>query len=699
MQTTDLYERFNRGLLEMRESFHRTGRLDDSNTKLDEIVKLLSIEVAQLHGIPKGLPTLSEVLEKYRFGKISSLVKALNEILELVASSPLFQNSNGESLLGINPRLSISESDNSIAEQLVALVVTTFNGSLRNSNSRQNLELLNEAFGHFVRDNFRNNIEDAQYMTPPEVVTFMCRVAAEEIKGGALSGKKTLCVADPSCGVGSFLAQFYNQLRNEPEISSRKLTLVGQDKVDRMARLSKLNLLLFKSVSSHVHRGNSLVGDSPLDAYVGECDLILTNPPFGARFPARDLRSSDVTRYPLLFDIIQNSNSTIDSELLFLDRYYSLLKPGGIVLAVLPDAVISAGGLPAIIRQRVANHFSIRSITELPAVTFGQAGTRTKTCVLHLQKKPASQETVFMASAKNVGFEVSSRKGVPVKRLNASNDLELIADAFQRFLPRRSKSKGKALSEAPSCVAVLPKALQEEGWTPNHHSAVRYKTLAALATPEEDSDYNIVRLRELVVPLARTRGPVQQNWDTLLEPTLTLRVCEENEEWSESKCISVLHVGDFGFLNIRELLNYRPKYPGQPCRAGDVLFSKINPRIPRVLVVPKLPVPLTCSTEFEVLRAKPEHSPFTLALLLLSSFAQNQILSLTSGTSSSHNRVKATQLLDIRLPLPRPKSKAEKLLKVATETFEEAQHSLHQAAYDSYKSLLEFDKLLLAMVS
>ncbi len=699
MQTTELYERFNRGLLEMRESFHRTGRLDDSNTKLDEIVKLLSIEVAQLHGIPKGLPTLSEILDKYRFGKIPSLVTALNETLELVARSPLFQNSDGESLLGVNPRLSISESDSPMAEQLVALVVATFDGALRNSNARQNLELLNEAFGHFVRDNFRNNIEDAQYMTPPEVVTFMCRLAAEEIKGGALSGKKALCVADPSCGVGSFLAQFYSQLRNEPEIASRKLTLVGQDKVDRMARLSKLNLLLFKSVSSHVYRGNSLVGDSPLDAYLGECDLILTNPPFGARFPAQDLRNSDSKRYPLLFDIIQNSNSTIDSELLFLDRYYSLLRPGGMVLAVLPDAVISAGGLPAVIRERLTNHFSIRSITELPAVTFGQAGTRTKTCVLHLQKEPAPQDTIFMASAKNVGFEVSSRKGVPVKRLNGSNDLESIGDVFQRFLPRRSKSKGKALSEEPSCVAVLPETLRKEGWTPNHHSAVRYRTLAALAAPEGDSDYNIVRLRDLVVPLARTRGPLQQNWDKLLEPELSLRVCEGSEEWSESKCISVLHVGDFGFLNIRELLNYRPKYPGQACRAGDVLFSKINPRIPRVLVVPMLPVPLTCSSEFEVLRVKPEYSPYTLALLLLSSFAQNQILSLTSGTSSSHNRVKTAQLLDIRLPMPRPRSKAAKSLNATTANFESAQHSLHQAAYDSHNSLLEFDKLLVAMVS
>src|SRR4029077_15659344 len=136
----ELYHRFNLGLLEMRESFHRTGRLDDSNTKLDEIVKLLCIEVAQLHGIPKGLPSLADSLDQYHFGKKKSLVPALNEILDRVARSPLFRNADGESLLGLSPRLSIPETDSEIAEQLVTLVVSTFDASLNKSHTQENFE-------------------------------------------------------------------------------------------------------------------------------------------------------------------------------------------------------------------------------------------------------------------------------------------------------------------------------------------------------------------------------------------------------------------------------------------------------------------------------------------------------------------------------------------------------------------------------
>jgi type I restriction-modification system DNA methylase subunit len=694
--SNELYQRFNRGLLNLRESFHRTGRLDDSNVKLDEIAKLLSIEVAQLHGV-KGVPPLKDILLAYRSGKVSSLVRRLNEMLVTVAHSALFVSADGESLLGLNPSLSIPESEKEIAEQILELVVETFNGSLRQTDATQNFELLNEAFGHFVRDNFRNNIEDAQYMTPPEVVSYMCHIAVEELKAGCSRKKdEILTVVDPSCGVGSFLAQFYSLCRHDGELDSRRVRLVGQDKVDRMARLTKLNLLLFNTATAFIHRGNSLLGASPLDSYTGACDLILTNPPFGARFPSHELRKAGVGKYPLLQDLIQTSDTAIDSELLFLDRYYALLKPGGIVLAVVPDAIISAAGLPGIARERLVKHFVVRSITALPAVTFGQAGTRTRTCVLHLQKKPASAASVFIAIANQLGFEVASRKGVPVKKPNGINDLEAIQNTFGLFLPTRTKGKNRILSHEPSCVATTIDQLSQEGWTPNHHSSRRYKTLSILSAANGKAEFSPVRLRELIVPLDSARNN-QRNWDELFESP-GLHVSTSEHQWREPKCISVLHVGDFGFLNIRELMQYRPKYAGQPCYPGDVLFSKINPRIPRVLVVPNFPVALTCSTEFEVLRAKPDFSPFKLALLLLSSFAQNQILSLTSGTSSSHNRIKTTQLLDIRLPLPSAGTKWEQKLNALTVSFQESQISLHQSAHDSYDCLARCDTLLSAMV-
>ena len=167
-----------------------------------------------------------------------------------------------------------------------------------------------------------------------------------------------------------------------------------------------------------------------------------------------------------------------------------------------------------------------------------------------------------------------------------------------------------------------------------------------------------------------------------------------NKMYPEAKCISVLHVGDFGSLNIRELMAYSPKYPGQPCAPGDILFSKINPRIPRALVVPDLGFPLTCSTEFEVMRAKAPYSAHEIMLLLLSSYAQSQINSLTSGTSSSHNRIKTAQLLNVLLPFPKSQKKNTLGYNQIIAEFRKAHNSLIQANIHLHKSWQSADVLL-----
>ena len=207
MRTKRLLNNFNSGLRNMRELFHSTGRLDDSNSKLDEITKLLCLELVSVKDQSIGIPSLSSIITEYR--SKSGMVKALNSALLTAAKSPVIRNYDGESLLGPNPKFSLSESEDMLARELAAIVVESFNGHLRRQDDSESFEFLNEAFGHFVRENFRQNIEDAQYMTPPEVVNFMVRIGFESIKPDKLEESNEIVVCDPSCGVGSFLAQFY----------------------------------------------------------------------------------------------------------------------------------------------------------------------------------------------------------------------------------------------------------------------------------------------------------------------------------------------------------------------------------------------------------------------------------------------------------------------------------------------------------
>lgn len=665
--------RFNNGLLDIRETFYKTGRLDNSNTKLDEISKLLCLEVASAHKKTE-IPSLKEILDRHK--SPNGIIREINSALLKASQLDIFLNANGESLFGSDVRLSLSESEGEVAQKLVKLIVETFNGHFKAVNTSENFELINECFGHFIRDNFRNNIEDAQYMTPPEVVNFICELAIDEVinQNSLVNKKRDLVVCDPSCGVGSFLAQFYKLLLHTDSSKNMKVSLIGQDKVDRMARLANLNLLLFGAKNSTITRGNSLLTGSVLDSYLNTCDLILTNPPFGARFHTTELAFHSNKFFPYLNNFIQTTDSNIDSELLFLDRYISLLRPGGSVFVVVPDAIISASGLPKLMREYLAKECTIVSITELPAVTFAQAGTRTKTCVLHLKKQsPNPKQHVFFSCVKSLGFEVASRKGVPYKRVEGENELPKVVQSIRSQYQNANGSKTKIFLLNPSCVSTSYSKLIEESWTPNHHSAVRYSTLLELDEKKAKDGTELVKLGDAVIMPNQYKQNGKKSFD--------------------SKCISVLHVGDFGSLNIKELMEYLPKYPGQPCSPGDILFSKINPRIPRALVVPDLGFQLSCSTEFAVMRAKDPFTPYEIMALLLTASAQSQIQSLTSGTSSSHNRIKTEHFLNILLPIPNKKRRIGLKYNQSIDNFKTGHEQLIQASINLYEQWREINKL------
>jgi type I restriction enzyme S subunit len=84
-----------------------------------------------------------------------------------------------------------------------------------------------------------------------------------------------------------------------------------------------------------------------------------------------------------------------------------------------------------------------------------------------------------------------------------------------------------------------------------------------------------------------------------------------------------------------------------------VLLSKLNPRIPRVWM-PELDASLrsVCSTEFLVLQARePACRPFLFCVLKSRSFIDSFVARVT-GTSGSHQRVKAEDSLSVPVVVP-----------------------------------------------
>lgn len=654
-------QEFNKELNELRELFHKYGSFNDSNAKLDEIVKIIAICIYQIKNNDYAPISYTKLLENYQSDTSYDIKHNANTLFEHIANSKFYQDYNGNSIFGKNPEL-LTDGIGSSLFFKVMLAVTKIVGNCGES-SNYNFDLINEIFGYFVRDNFRGNIEDAQYMTPAEVVDFMSEIALDEIKRKGIKGELTIC--DPCCGVGSFLSILNKKLVEEKLDKKFGVKIIGQDKVQRMARLTKINLALFDNNENIISNGNSLIGYSELNNHQGSIDVILTNPPFGAKFNGEELKDEKL-KYPLLNTLFEKGTGAYSSEVLFIDRCLALLKEGGFLLAVVPDNVISASGVSSTLRQKIIKtaDITIRGIIELPSVTFAQAGTRTKTSILFLEKSKNDKKGVYVGICDSLGFEVSIRKGVTNKYENGINELPYLLSGYKKIQSLNEFSDETIiLTEKPSSVLVKESIFKSESWTASHFNVKRFKAIKIMRSKEE---VETVKLSEIASFEGKLRKKVKVA--------------------NGSKCISVLHVINGDMLALDEIFDYNPKYPGLTCKVGDLLFSKINPRIPRMLIVPDLGVSLTCSTEFEIIKAKDGISNEELKILIGLPVVQDQILNLTSGTSSSHNRIKSKDLANIMIPIPKKNTQKGEEFRGLIKTLDKNYKHMMELNIESFKA-------------
>jgi len=147
-------------------------------------------------------------------------------------------------------------------------------------------------------------------------------------------------------------------------------------------------------------------------------DIVLTNPPFGAKIYVDDERI--LKNFKLArrwkkdkhgkWQMLPEINKQVP-QVLFIERCLQLLKPGGKMAIVLPDGIFGNPSY-AYIWEYIREEAIILAIISLPPETF-LPSTHTKTSVLLLQKKLNSDTTedypIFMAIAHKVGHNKNGK--------------------------------------------------------------------------------------------------------------------------------------------------------------------------------------------------------------------------------------------------------------------------------------------------
>ncbi len=270
-----------------------------------------------------------------------------------------------------------------------------------------NRDIIADAFEELIGTAFRGG--EGQFFTPRNIVQMMIDVMQPQ------SGEK---IIDPACGSGGFLAHILQHLILN---NINKHYIAGIDKDLFLSRLAKIYLTLLGESEYHVFCENSLENPQKWSKETRNYikletfDLILTNPPFGAKIPV--IGSELLKQYELAhiwnnqkgnWTITKNLRDKQPPQILFIERIIQLLKEGGRAGIVLPEGIY---GNPSdrYIWQYIRQYASIIGVVSLSQETF-QPSTHTKTSVVFFEKKKNSRLNVFFAIAKSIGHNKNGKE-------------------------------------------------------------------------------------------------------------------------------------------------------------------------------------------------------------------------------------------------------------------------------------------------
>ena len=357
-------------------------------------------------------------------------------------------------------------------------------------------DIIADAFEELIGTAFRGG--EGQFFTPRNIVQMMIDILEPQ------NGEK---IMDPACGSGGFLAHILRHLQRY----GNEHYIAGLDKDMFLSKLSKIYLSLLGKKDYHIFCENSL--EQPVkwnketSKYIelGSFDIILTNPPFGAKIPV--IGDELLGQYELGHIWIKQKNTWFLTErlqdkqppqILFIERILQLLKNGGRAGIVLPEGIF---GNPSdrYIWEYIRKYASIIGTVSLSQETF-QPSTHTKTSVIFLEKKIKARKNIFMAIAKNIGH---NKNGKEIYKMDEKgeyildNNFEKIIDDDTADIAKNFKHFLNSEKIKENCLGfIVPaKEIADNIYIPESYKPDIKKNINKI---KESRDYSLVRFGDLI---------------------------------------------------------------------------------------------------------------------------------------------------------------------------------------------------------
>jgi type I restriction enzyme S subunit len=307
-----------------------------------------------------------------------------------------------------------------------------------------------------------------------------------------------------------------------------------------------------------------------------------------------------------------------------MERYFDWLMPGGRLLAIVPDSILTNRGLYEDLRTHLADRVELRAVVSLPAVTFAGAGTTTKTSVIYLRKlngAPRKRRPAYFAVCEDVGFTIQTKETLRIKVPTGNNQLPAI---LREFLdPTIEPKHGRRVADVE----------RQSRWDANYHGSLSSEIEQRLSGAEQGG----LRVKEVA---------------DLVSDRINPKRLGETFEYIEISDVDV----DTCMVRTKTVASAEAASRARRrVRAGDVLVSTVRPDRRVVGVVRDAQDGAICTTGFAVLRPK-AIEPMALAYLLKTDFVTAQIMRNNIGIA--YPAIEESCLPDVLLPISREKAMA-----------------------------------------
>lgn len=507
-------------------------------------------------------------------------------------------------------------------------------------------DVIADAFEELIGTSFRGG--EGQFFTPRNVVQMMIDV---------LSPQEGERIIDPACGSGGFLAY---TLRHFISNKKKNFYLTGIDKDAFLSKIAKIYLSLLGNDEFHIYCENSLEvpdkwsKETKEEIKLGTFDVVLTNPPFGAKIPVigKELLSQYQIGYKWEnYEKWLRTNKLLDKQppqVLFIERCIQLLREGGRLGIVLPEGIF---GNPSdrYIWEYISSVASVIGVVSLSQETF-QPSTHTKTSVLFLKKTVERPKSIFMAIAYNVGH---NKNGKPIYKIDKTNSRKIIDDDLpviaNNFNAHNNENK---IIDSHLGFQIIYTDLNDHIFIPEYYNPEIKKELEKL---KDSNKFSLMTIGKLIdkgvlqirrgneigsqfygtgeVPFVRTSDIV--NWEIKFDPIKAV----SEEVYNQYKTLQDIQKEDILFVN-----------------DGTFLIG-------RTAMVTRLDLKIIIQSHVKKIRVLDREfiNPYYLFYLLNTKIVRKQIDSKTfvqATISTIGNR-----LSEIVLPISNDKNEVEKITK------------------------------------